>query len=438
MENEGHQLFQGYIGRGGGFRTKKGFRGMKLEASWSKHILESFKKDDEELLEVALSSCLCDVHARVIGGEFGTPLSIGEHGFFSQNQFEGQSELLKRTERVIVERTKSFLSDHDWKIIDSTIDQMGKYSFSRFVTASPGDTFTALAVVENAFLVANILLIRGVDPLIENNCGKDLFCKLKQQYATLTIKLRELQEEKLERSSRMCLPSEVKDLKKKLDYILDSLEGMTNFIDSLISVLKNRIIQIDQDIVEKRRADKMDKVLSDKKIWNTTLMPLVKTRLEECIELKDYIHIKLKKYLDADAGSVNDYTASIMEEHDTLFGSTLSVRSSTQQDTSRSKISDITGSLLIGNTPRSKGDRIKALKDSMKESNKESNGYEYRSNSIMSKKPSTNTKTVSTLALHQGNQPNPQRFEAGVSGKSQITCQSIPEENLSVKSQITW
>jgi hypothetical protein len=37
-------------------------------------------------------------------------------------------------------------------------------------------------------------------------------------------------------------------------------------------------------------------------------MPLVKTRLEECIELKDYIHIKLKKYLDADAGSVNDYT----------------------------------------------------------------------------------------------------------------------------------
>jgi hypothetical protein len=74
----------------------------------------------------------------------------------------------------------------------------------------------------------------------------------------------------------------------------------------------------------------------------------------------------------------------------------------------------------------------------MKESNKEPNGYEYRSNSIMSKKPSTNTKTVSTLALHQGNQPNPQRFEAGVSGKSQITCQSIPEENLSVKSQITW
>jgi hypothetical protein len=75
------------------------------------------------------------------------------------------------------------------------------------------------------------------------------------------MKLRELQEEKLEGSSRMCLPSEVKDLKKKLDYILDSLEGMTNFIDSLISVLKNRIIQIDQDIVEKRRADKMDKVI---------------------------------------------------------------------------------------------------------------------------------------------------------------------------------
>jgi hypothetical protein len=75
------------------------------------------------------------------------------------------------------------------------------------------------------------------------------------------MKLRELQEEKLEGSTRMCLPSEVKDLKKRLDYILESLEGMKNFIDSLISVLKNRIIQIDQDIVEKRRADKMDKVI---------------------------------------------------------------------------------------------------------------------------------------------------------------------------------
>lgn len=189
MENDGHQLFQGYIGRGGGFRTKKGFRGMKLETSWSKHILESFKKDDEELLEAALCSCLCDVHLRVIGGEFGSPLSIGEHGFFSQNQFEGQSELLKRTEREIVERTSSFLSDSDWKIIDSTIDRMGKYSFSRFVTASPGDTFTALAVSENAYLVAKALLISGVDPLLVNNCGQDLFSKLKQQYAVLTIKV---------------------------------------------------------------------------------------------------------------------------------------------------------------------------------------------------------------------------------------------------------
>jgi hypothetical protein len=164
-------------------------------------------------------------------------------------------------------------------------------------------------------------------------------------------------------------------------------------------------------------------------------MPVIKTRLEECIELKDYINIKLQKYLDADAESVNDYTASIMEEHDTLFGSNFSVRPpTTQQDTSRSKFSDITGSILIGNTPRSKGDRIKALKDSMKESNKESNGYR----SIMSKKPLSSMKTVSTLTLHKGNQLNSQRFEADLSGKSQNTCQSIPEESLSIKSQITW
>lgn len=80
-----------------------------------------------------------------------------------------------------------------------------------------------------------------------------------QKYLSF-IKLRELQEEKLEGSTRMCLPTEVKDLKKRIDYILESLEGMTNFIDSLISILKKRITQIDQDIVEKRRADKMEKV----------------------------------------------------------------------------------------------------------------------------------------------------------------------------------
>jgi hypothetical protein len=165
--------------------------------------------------------------------------------------------------------------------------------------------------------------------------------------------------------------------------------------------------------------DILFQVLSEDKIWNTTLLPLVTLRLEECIDLKDYIGVKLKKYLDADA-ETNDYTASIMEEHESLFGGSLpsgSVRSSVRSprhDTAR--LSE--KSSKYGNTPRSKGERIKALKDSMKESDLSSKS------SLMSKRTSY-TKTITALSLQQQDQLTPLRFEGNQSMKSQYTHRSL-------------
>lgn len=127
--------------------------------------------------------------------------------------------------------------------------------------------------------------------------------------------------------------------------------------------------------------------------------------------MKDYIGVKLKKYLDADA-ETNDYTASIMEEHESLFGSSLSSGSvlssvrSPRHDTAR--LSE--KSSKYGSTPRSKGERIKALKESMKESD-----LNIRS-SLMSKRTS-HTKLITALSLQQQDQLNPLRFEGNQSMK---------------------
>ena len=187
------EIFQGFVGGGGGFRTVKGYNGKRLETQWSKQILDSFVNDDVELLEIALQSTLADVHDKVIGGEFGTPLSIGEYGFYSKSQFDNQRDILKIIERGHVERANFFLSDKEWEIVDKNINIMGEYGVSRFMTACPGDTFASLAVSSHSYSVAAKLLNCNVDPLIENFNKKNLGMILGQQYALLTLQVKTCQ-----------------------------------------------------------------------------------------------------------------------------------------------------------------------------------------------------------------------------------------------------
>lgn len=73
--------------------TKKNYRGMKLDTQWSRYILDAMDNDDDELLLIALQSTLADINDVVIGGEDGSPMSIGDHGFFSDNQMDNQGKM---------------------------------------------------------------------------------------------------------------------------------------------------------------------------------------------------------------------------------------------------------------------------------------------------------------------------------------------------------
>ena len=87
------QIFKGFIG-GEFFITKKGYKGSRLDTLWSKQIIEAFDEDDDELVEIALKSCLADLDLVVTGGEYGSPFNIGGFGFFAQSQFDQQGTLI--------------------------------------------------------------------------------------------------------------------------------------------------------------------------------------------------------------------------------------------------------------------------------------------------------------------------------------------------------
>jgi len=120
-----------------------------------KNLFDSFQNDDEELALIALESCLADLNELVINGEDGAPFCIAEYAFYSDNQFQFQANLLQENERKV--SSKSFLSKADWEVIDSRLLSISQHTKSKFRRAVRGDTFAALAVRQNAFLVTKVL-----------------------------------------------------------------------------------------------------------------------------------------------------------------------------------------------------------------------------------------------------------------------------------------
>lgn len=184
-------------------------------------------------------------------------------------------------------------------------------------------------------------------------------------------------------------------------------------------------------------------------------MPIVSIRLEECIDLKDYINIKLQKYLDVDA-ETNDYTTNIMEEHYSIFSSSVC---STEEDRKRNSILSSTGfdPLIVCDidtaresdknkgfklngtgdsgstkdsqfvTTSSKSEKIKAMKDSMKDGYQVNNKNSQKGfmNSQMVKRPLSNTKPLTAFNLQKQDQFNSQRVVLNPSVKSKNDHESI-------------
>ncbi len=289
---------------------------MKLDASWSKHLLESFRSDDTELYEIALESSLVDLDCRVVGGDNGAPMSIGDQGLYSGNQFEAQVDVLQKVEREHISRAGVFISDFEWTIIDGNLRRLGQFSTPRFANVYPGDTWACLAVADNAFLVANALVERGVDPLLENSTGGDLFDIVKRQYAVVTTRLRDLRVEKEEAAKQLVLPSAAQAMEKQERAVVDTLNNLHTFCTSLKDKYQQRLRTIETDQVDIRRADRSGVLVDPWKRWNASLHAKVAARIHECDDLRGYIteRLQMTQRKNSEAAKKGDFTRAILQQ----------------------------------------------------------------------------------------------------------------------------
>lgn len=217
--------------------------------------------DDEELAAIALNSSLADLKEVVISGDFGAPFSIGDYGFYANSQFDAQSQLLCDIERVN-SQADYYLSKEEWDKIDDYLSQIGAYGTSYFPTVGCGDTFGVLAVKKNAYKVAMVFLEAGLDPLIENEEGEDLFHATKKQYQVLSIRLRIL----IERQDQFMVSTQIRgewlSITNEEKSLLNAWRNKVTFLRMLIANLTRRLDFIEADIVMKRRCELLNEVKS--------------------------------------------------------------------------------------------------------------------------------------------------------------------------------
>jgi hypothetical protein len=148
---------------------------------------------------------------------------------------------------------KHFLSPSEWGKVDEKIGQIARYSNAKFYKAVRGDSFAALAVRQNSFKVATILLQKGVDPLLDNEESDDLFEVTKKQYKILNERLKEIENFKILANNNIILPSIIND---KIEFeikLLELYEELVLFIEDFKVNLIKRINEITEDkLLEKK------------------------------------------------------------------------------------------------------------------------------------------------------------------------------------------
>lgn len=294
-------LFRGFL-PADGFVTSLGARGMKLDSMWSKYLVDSFTQDDRELAEIAMESCLCDVSATVEGGQYGCPMSIGGYGFYTTEQFDNQAEILYKTERRYC--TGMFLSVDEWKGIDEKLRKIAEYGISKLPFAVVGDTWTNMAVRDNAYKVAKLFLENNVDPLLQNQNGDDLVAVVKRQYSAMAIRLSDLQLEKETSSNRVLLPTEEKDLEDRERITREAIENMSVFIGHVRENLIVRRKQIEEDKWTLKTATLRRQEVPLELRWNCEQEEKVDGYIKEMGEMRQYIADRLARFAKVSASYV--------------------------------------------------------------------------------------------------------------------------------------
>lgn len=287
-------MFRGFIG-GDSFCTKQGYRGLRLDSMWVQNIFDSFETDDDELATIALQSQLADLKDMVIGGYEGSAFSIGDFGFYAENQFETQARFLtEEARRKAV--GKNYLSVDEWEVVDARLTEIAHHGKARFRTVTRGDSFATLAIRESAFRVAKVFMDAGIDPLMENEDGDDMFQTVKQQYQFLVQGLKEIQDFKMQAKHVILVPSTIEGMIDKENRTLQQFNNLAAFATSVEHTLHTRLKGIEHDLVLQRRCMLRNLDFPADKKKNIAQKDKVEKYIEEIEQLKFYIDEKLRHH----------------------------------------------------------------------------------------------------------------------------------------------
>jgi hypothetical protein len=295
--------FRGFIG-GKQFRTTLGFQGNAFDSLWGKHVFLSLINDDVQLFDVAMSSELADIHDTVTGGENGAAFILGDIGFYSGSQFAQQGNRIRAFE---LEKSKStyFLSEREWIIVNDNIKKIANYANESTSRAIRGDSFGALALRSNAYKVARRMIECGMDPLIKNEEGEDLYSILEEQYNHMTGLMHDILVIKEESTHRILVPSEQKDIDNKEESGIQALRDMLEFLNEFNISLKSRCMKIKDDKNQKRRLELLMKIIPKEMLFNIASEVSCNKNLELGLDLAIQLNNRIKTYEKGQKEHVN-------------------------------------------------------------------------------------------------------------------------------------
>jgi hypothetical protein len=282
------QVFRGFTG-GNAVSTSKGYRGVTVETSWSQSLILSFENDDIELAKFSLKSQLADLKDTVEGGIAGCPYSIGDFGFYSEQQFQEQSTLLKEIERENTFKRKLFFSETEWQEIDRKLDQIAHFTKATFSNVQRGDTFSILAVRKHAFLIARYFLQIGVDPMIANEDGKDTFDITKDEYKVLSMEIKKLYERQQKYLASVRIRTELYQVEALNQRLIEKCQAFVELLEGFDQHFQYRKIQIDDDNKLLRRCELLNHICPPEKIWNVSLKETLANHQQDLAVLMDFL-----------------------------------------------------------------------------------------------------------------------------------------------------
>lgn len=283
--------FKGFIA-GTAFQTKRGYKGQKIDSIWNRQLVEAFELDDPELVKVALESPVADKEAIVEGGEFGCPYSIGGYGLYAESQFDEHFKVLKENEEALAKGIHH-LSLDEWETVDRGLKKLAHHGKARFPKLVRGDGYAALAIRKRAFIACKVLLEIGVDPLVTNEEGDDLFELLKMIYGEMSQDLRDIDKFRFDFKTGIGIPSEVLEMEAKEEAIKKHYEDLLPLIDTHTDLLKERLVQVGKYKYEKRKLELRHQPVPEYILWNISIEERIQDHLDHTDGLVTHIKEKI-------------------------------------------------------------------------------------------------------------------------------------------------